>query len=67
MLFIPRDFAHGFLILEDNTEIFYKYDNFYKPEIEIIWNDKDLNMDWEFEKRGIDSNNLIISEKDKKI
>ena len=67
MLFIPKGFAHGFLTLEDNTEIFYKCDNFYnsKNEIGIIWNDKDLNINWNFEKYDIDENKLIISEKDK--
>ncbi len=68
MLFIPRDFAHGFLTLENNTEIFYKCDNFYNPESEvgIIWNDNDLNIDWNFEKYNINKNELIISDKDKK-
>ena len=68
MLFIPRSFAHGFLTLEDNTEIFYKCDNFYNPKSEsgISWNDRDLNIDWNFEKYNIDENELIISEKDKK-
>ena len=67
MLFIPKGFAHGFLTLEDNTEIFYKCDNFYNPknEIGIIWNDRDLNINWNFEKYDIDENKLIISEKDK--
>ena len=67
MLFIPRKFAHGFLTLEDNTEIFYKCDNFYNPksEIGIIWNDRDLNINWNFKKYNIDENELIISEKDK--
>ena len=68
MLFIPKGFAHGFLTLEDNTEILYKCDNFYNPESEvgIIWNDTDLNIDWSFEKYDINVNKLIISEKDKK-
>lgn len=67
IFFIPRGFAHGFLTLEDNTESFYKCDNFYAPESEygIIWNDKDLSVNWNFEKYGIDIENLIISEKDK--
>ena len=45
MLFIPKYFAHGYLTLEDNTEFFYKCDNFYNPKSEagIMWNDKDLN------------------------
>ena len=68
MFFIPRNFAHGFLTLEDNTEFFYKCDNFYNPQSEsgIIWNDRDLNIDWNFKKYNIDKNELIISEKDKK-
>ena len=64
MLFIPKNFAHGFLTLEDDTEVFYKCDNFYNPKSEagIIWNDKD----WNLEKYNIKESELIISEKDKK-
>ena len=67
-MFIPKGFAHGFLTLEDNTELLYKCDNFYNSQSEggIIWNDSDLNIDWKFEKYNIDKNKLIISEKDKK-
>ena len=68
MLFIPRGFAHGFLTLEDGTEFFYKCDNFYNPksEVGIIWNDTDLNIDWNLDKYNIKEEELIISEKDKK-
>ena len=68
MFFIPRNFAHGFLTLEDNTEFFYKCDNFYNPKSEsgIIWTDIDLDIDWNFKKYSINENELIISEKDKK-
>ena len=68
MLFIPRGFAHGFLTLEDNTEFVYKCDNFYNPksEVGIIWNDTDLNIDWNLDKYNIKEEELIISEKDKK-
>ena len=68
MLFIPRGFAHGFLTLEDNTEFIYKCDNFYNPksEVGIIWNDTDLNIDWNLDKYNIKEKELIISEKDKK-
>ena len=68
MFFIPRGFAHGFLTLEDDTEFFYKCDNFYNPQSEagIIWNDGDLNIDWNFKKYGINEKELIISEKEKK-
>ena len=68
IFFIPRDFAHGFLTLVDNTEFFYKCDNFYNPQSEggIIWNDRDLNVNWNFKKYDINENELIVSEKDKK-
>ena len=68
MLFIPRGFAHGFLTLEDDTEFIYKCDNFYNPksEVGIIWNDTDLNIDWNLDKYNIKEKELIISEKDKK-
>ena len=67
-MFIPRKFAHGFLTLEDNTEIFYKCDNFYNAnsEVGIVWNDIDLNIEWNLQKYGIKENKLIISEKDRK-
>ena len=68
MFFIPRNFAHGFLTLEDNTEFFYKCDNFYNPQSEsgIIWNDRDLDIDWNFKRYNLNENELIVSEKDKK-
>jgi len=60
--FIPRGFAHGFLVLSDTATFFYKCDNFYNKESEggISYNDKSINIDW-----GFPSENLIISEKDK--
>lgn len=60
-LFIPRGFAHGFLVLEDHTVFAYKCDNYYNKASEsgIIYNDKTLNIDWQFPKTS-----LIISEKD---
>lgn len=61
-LFIPRGFAHGFLVLVDDTIFTYKCDNYYNKSSEsgIIYNDATLNIDWQF---PVD--NLIISEKDK--
>jgi dTDP-4-dehydrorhamnose 3,5-epimerase len=59
--FIPRGFAHGFLVLSETATFFYKCDNFYNKESEggIIYNDKSLNIDWQFP-----NEQLIISEKD---
>ena len=59
MLYIPVGFAHGFLALEDNTEVNYKVTNEYCKEAEsgVIWNDPRLNIPW-----GIE--NPIISDKD---
>lgn len=45
---IPRNFAHGFLVLSEHAVFAYKCDDFYHPDDEgsIIWNDTDLNIDW---------------------
>ncbi len=61
-LFIPRGFAHGFLVLSDTATFFYKCDNFYNKESEggIIYNDKTIAIDWQFPLEK-----LIISDKDK--
>lgn len=61
-LYIPKGFAHGFLVLDDDTIFSYKCDNYYNKTSEkgIIYNDKTLNIDWGFPKE-----NLILSEKDK--
>ena len=60
-LFVPRGFAHGFVVLEDDTIFSYKCDNYYHKESErgIIYNDPDLGIDW-----GFMSSELIISNKD---
>ena len=68
MFFIPEGFAHGFLTLEDETEFQYKCTNLYYPEYDsgIIWNDKELNIQWPFEKYGLKKEDIVISEKDTK-
>ena len=60
--FVPRGFAHGFLVLSETAVFFYKCDNFYNKESEggIDFNDKTIGIDWQFPLE-----NLIISEKDK--
>ena len=60
-LFVPRGFAHGYSVLEDNTVFVYKCDNFYEPKSEggIIYNDQTLNIDW-----MLQENEIIVSDKD---
>ena len=59
---IQKGFAHGFSVLSDIAVILYKCDKFYSPESErgIIYNDKDLNINW-----GLNPEDIIVSEKDK--
>ena len=60
-LFIPKGFAHGFLALDSENIIFYGNSKYRskKNEVGIIWNDKDLSINWPKKK-------LLISSKDKK-
>jgi dTDP-4-dehydrorhamnose 3,5-epimerase len=60
-LFIPKGFLHGFSVLEDNTIVTYKCDNYYNKESEdgVIYNDPILNIDWKLK-----TNEIILSEKD---
>lgn len=62
-LFIPRGFAHGFVVLSDKAVFFYKCDNYYNKESElgIMYNDPDLKINWQLPKEE-----LILSEKDQK-
>ncbi len=64
MFWVPPGFLHGFVTLEDNTIFTYKVTNLYDKasEIGVLWNDKDLNIDW-----GIDLSEVILSEKDKEL
>lgn len=62
--YIPKGFAHGFLVLSDESEFVYKCTDFYHPEDEggILWNDPNIGIEWplaEIEK-------AILSEKDKR-
>lgn len=60
-LFIPRGFGHGFSVLTDSAEFFYKCDNFYNKASEggIIYNDLDLGIDW-----NIETDKIVVSDKD---
>ena len=60
-LFVPRGFAHGFSVLEDDTVFSYKCDAYYNKESErgIVYNDATLAIDWH-----LSSNAMIISKKD---
>ena len=66
MFFIPSGFAHGFLTLEDDTEFQYKCTDIYAPQYDsgIMFDDKDLNIDWKLSEFAIE--NIILSDKDKK-
>lgn len=60
--YIPRGFAHGFLVLSDTALFFYKCDNFYNRESEggIIYNDPKIGINW-----ALNFDELLVSEKDR--
>jgi len=62
-LFVPRGFAHGYCTLEDDTELFYKVDGHYAPELEggVAWDDPDLAIAWPLEEAP------VLSDKDRKL
>ena len=63
-LFVPRGFAHGFLVLSDSATFAYKVDNTYAPEFDagIKYDDKELNINW-----GLTEDEVQLSPKDKKL
>jgi len=62
--FIPRGFAHGFLVLSPETVFTYKVDNIYAPQAEggIIYNDPQIGIEWQ-----IPETDILLSEKDGKL
>lgn len=60
-MYVPRGFAHGYVVLSETAEFAYKCDNFYSKAHEsgIRFDDPELKIDWEF-----DLNQVIVSEKD---
>lgn len=61
-LFLPKGFAHGFLVLSEEAEMAYKCTDFYNPSDEggYLWNDPEFNIDWPLD--SID--NIVLSNKD---
>lgn len=62
--FIPKHFAHGFLVLSEEAEFVYKCDDFYHPEDEggLMWNDPTVGIEWPIEP----DMTLLLSDKDQK-
>ncbi len=62
-LLVPKGFAHGYSVISETAEVFYKCDEFYHKEFEggIAWNDPALNIDWQ-----IPADRIIVSDKDQK-
>lgn len=63
-LFVPKGFAHGYSVLEDNTIFCYKCDNYYNKEAEggVFYADPKLNINWQ-----LNEDEIILSEKDKQL
>ena len=63
-VFIPRGFAHGFLVLSNTAVVSYKVDNSYAPahDAGIRWDDSMLNIQW-----GVNESEVLVSEKDSKL
>jgi len=61
-LLVPRGFAHGFVVLEDDTVFAYKVDNYYSPENDrgILFSDEALDINWQ-----VPTDELLLSAKDK--
>ncbi len=61
MLYVPEGFAHGYITLQDNSELFYQVSQFYAPGAEggVRWDDPAVGIDWP------DAGELLISDKDR--
>lgn len=67
-LFIPRGFAHGFLVLSEHAEFAYKCDDVYHPNDEggLMWNDPDIGIEWPCIPELVNGGSgFVLSEKDK--
>ena len=65
--FIPKNFAHGFIVLSDHAEFVYKCTDFYHPNDEggLLWSDPEIGVQWPLPE-GMTKEDLILSEKDTK-
>ena len=63
-LLVPKGFAHGYSVISQTAEVFYKCDEFYHKEAEggIAWNDPSLEIDWQ-----IPADKILVSEKDQQL
>lgn len=63
MLWIPKGFAHGFVVLSTEAVFAYKCDNYYAPDYDagVLWNDRELAIDWQ-----IPESDIRVSDKDAK-
>ena len=64
-LFIPVGFAHGFMTLEPDTEVFYKVTDFYAPACDggLLWSDPDIGVEWP----ALPDGSPLLSEKDERL
>jgi len=69
LFYIPKGFAHGFLVLSENVEFMYKTTDYYYPDYDrgIIWDDKDINIDWPLQTYGLKEEDLLLSAKDRNL
>jgi dTDP-4-dehydrorhamnose 3,5-epimerase len=63
-LLVPKGFAHGYSVISETAEVFYKCDEFYHKETEggIAWNDSSLQIDWR-----LPADKILVSEKDSQL
>ena len=63
--FIPKNFAHGFIVLSDYAEFAYKCTDFYHPKDEggLLWSDPEIGVEWPM-RYGLTKDDLILSDKD---
>ncbi len=64
-IFVPRGFAHGYVVLSESADFLYKCDDFYKPDDQfgIAWNDAQIGIEWPLQ--GFDFAALTLAEKDR--